>query len=432
MRKNTKFTTMNEKSLKSALIFILITICIDSIGVGIIIPSFPSLIAETAHVPMKESAIYFGWVMGIYAFMQFLFSPLIGNLSDRFGRRPVLLISVFGMGLDFLVMYFAPDLFWLVLGRAISGIFGASFTTAAAYISDVSTAETTARNFGLIGAAFGIGFVIGPAIGGLLADFGTRAPFLVASAFSLLNFLFGFFVLKESLPKDQRRKFELKRSNPFGAFKQMARFKELKYLFVVTFLVMLANLAIHNTWNYFTIEKFLWSKKDVGYSLAFVGVCFGVVQGGLSGYFTRVLGEKKTAFIGLITVIAVMVGISLVPFGWMLYLVMLPYSFSGIIDPAIRTIVSAGTPQNEQGELQGVFTSIMSLAEIIGPPFFMWIYATSRHEAPTEWWGFGAPFLVASVIAAVAMFYLWWALRNFKGVQKVNEVESTNSQVDEN
>ncbi|MFN5635642.1 MAG: TCR/Tet family MFS transporter [Flavobacteriia bacterium] len=422
---------MNEKYLKSALIFILITICIDSIGVGIIIPSFPSLISETAHVTMNESAMYFGWVMGIYAFMQFLFSPLIGNLSDRFGRRPILLISVFGMGLDFLVMYFAPDLFWLVLGRAISGIFGASFTTAAAYISDVSTPETTARNFGLIGAAFGIGFVIGPAIGGLLADFGSRAPFLVASIFCLLNFLFGFFVLKESLPKYQRRKFELKRSNPFGAFKQMARFKELKYLFVVTFLVMLANLAIHNTWNYFTMEKFLWSKKDVGYSLAFVGVCFGVVQGGLSGYFTRMLGEKKTAFIGLITVIVVMVGISLVPYGWMLYLVMLPYSFSGIIDPAIRTIVSAGTPQNEQGELQGVFTSIMSLAEIIGPPFFMWIYSTSRHEAPNDWWGFGAPFLVASMIAAVAMFYLWWALRNFKGLQKVNEVESTNTPINE-
>jgi DHA1 family tetracycline resistance protein-like MFS transporter len=156
------------------------------------------------------------------------------------------------------------------------------------------------------------------------------------------------------------------------------------------------------------------------------------VQGGLSGYFTRVLGEKKTAFFGLLTVIVVMVGISIVPYGWMLYLVMLPYSFSGIIDPAIRTIVSAGTPQNEQGELQGVFTSIMSLAEIIGPPFFMWIYSTSRHKGPNEWWGFGAPFLVASAIAAVAMFYLWWALRNFKGIKKVNEVESPNTQVDEN
>ncbi len=416
---------MTNSTMNKALIFILITICIDSIGIGIIIPSFPSLISETAHVPLKDSAIYFGWVMGIYAFMQFLFSPLIGNLSDRYGRRPVLLISVFGMGLDFLVMYFAPDLFWLVLGRAISGIFGASFTTAAAYISDVSTPETTARNFGLIGAAFGIGFVIGPAIGGMLTDFGSRAPFLVASVFSLLNFVFGFFVLTESLPPSQRRKFELKRANPLGAFKQMARFKDLKYLFVVTFLVMMANLAIHNTWNYFTMEKFLWSKKDVGYSLAFVGVCFGVVQGGLSGYFTRVLGEKKTAFFGLFTVIFVMIGISMVPYGWMLYLIILPYSFSGIIDPAIRTIVSAGTPQNEQGELQGVFTSIMSLAEIIGPPFYMWIYSTTRNSAPNAWWGFGAPFLVAAVISFIALVFLWRSLRNFKGLKtnRAQEVE---------
>ena len=174
---------MQTINSKSALIFILITICLDSIGLGIIIPSFPTLISETAHVPFSEGSKYFGWVMGAYAFMQFLFSPLIGNLSDRFGRRPILLISVLGMGLDYIVMYFAPDLFWLVLGRAISGIFGASFTSAAAYIADISTPEKRAQNFGMIGAAFGIGFVIGPAIGGLLADFGTRTPLLVAAFF---------------------------------------------------------------------------------------------------------------------------------------------------------------------------------------------------------------------------------------------------------
>ncbi len=252
---------------KTALLFVLVTICLDSIGIGIIIPSFPTLIAETANVSLKESSQYFGWVMGAYAFMQFVFAPLIGNLSDRFGRRPVLLISVLGMGLDYLVMYFAPDLFWLVVGRAISGIFGASFTSAAAYIADISTPETTAKNFGMIGAAFGIGFVIGPAIGGLLTDFGPRAPFMAAAVFSLTNFIFGLIVLKESLPSNDRRVFDLKRANPFGAFRQMARFKKMKYLFVVTFMVLLTNFALHNTWNYFTMEKFGWTEKHTHSSL---------------------------------------------------------------------------------------------------------------------------------------------------------------------
>ena len=219
---------MSLLNSKSALIFILITICLDSIGLGIIIPSFPTLVSETAHVSITESSKYYGVVMGSYALMQFLFSPLIGNLSDRFGRRPILLISVLGMGLDYLVMFYAPDLFWLVLGRAISGIFGASYTTAAAYIADISSPEKRAQNFGMIGAAFGIGFVVGPAIGGLLVDFGPRAPFLAAAIFSLINFFYGLVVLKESLPVDQRRKFEWIRANPLGALLQMNRFKKLK------------------------------------------------------------------------------------------------------------------------------------------------------------------------------------------------------------
>ena len=403
---------------KTALLFVLITICLDSIGIGIIIPSFPTLIAETAHVSLKESSQYFGWVMGAYAFMQFLFAPLIGNLSDRFGRRPVLLTSVLGMGLDYLVMYFAPDLFWLVIGRAISGIFGASFTSAAAYIADISTPETTAKNFGMIGAAFGIGFVIGPAIGGLLTDFGPRAPFMAAAIFSLTNFVFGLFVLKESLPAISRREFDLKRANPFGAFLQMARFKKMKYLFVVTFMVLLTNFALHNTWNYYTMEKFGWTEKQVGYSLAVVGVCFGAVQGGLSGVLVKRLGEKGAATLGLVIVSLTMLGISMIPYGWMLYVIILPYSFSGIVDPAIRTIVSTGTPSNEQGELQGVFTSIMSLAEIIAPPVYMWFYYTARKAAPDAWWSFGVPYFIATFMGIGALFLLRWALKGYKEVTK--------------
>ena len=246
---------MNIINPKSALLFILVTICLDSIGLGIIIPSFPTLISETAHVPISQASQYFGWVMGAYAFMQFIFSPLIGNLSDRFGRRPILLISVLGMSLDYMVMYFAPDLWWLVIGRAVSGIFGASFTSASAYIADISTPDKRAQNFGMIGAAFGIGFVIGPAIGGLLSDFGARTPFLVAAFFSMANFIYGFIVLKESLPVENRRAFEWKRSNPFGALKQIKRFEKLKYLFLVSFLTILTTMCVHSTRNFYSKEK---------------------------------------------------------------------------------------------------------------------------------------------------------------------------------
>ena len=286
---------MSLVSSKSALVFILITICLDSIGLGIIIPSFPTLVSETANVSIDDSSKYYGVVMGSYALMQFLFSPLIGNLSDRFGRRPILLISVLGMGLDYIVMFYAPDLFWLVMGRAVAGIFGASYTTAAAYIADISTQENRAQNFGMIGAAFGVGFVVGPAIGGLLTDFGPRAPFLAAAIFSLVNFVYGFFVLKESLPPNERRKFEWKRANPLGAILQMGRFKKMKYLFIVSFFLILTNMSVHSAWNYFSMSKFGWTAKEVGISLAVVGVCFGVVQGAASGLLVKKLGEKGAA-----------------------------------------------------------------------------------------------------------------------------------------
>ena len=396
---------------RNALVFILITICLDSIGLGIIIPSFPTLVSETAHVSLTESSKYFGWVMGTYAFMQFLFSPLVGNLSDRYGRRPVLLLSVFGLGIDYLFMFFAPDLMWLIIGRAIAGMFGASFTTAAAYIADISTNDTRARNFGLIGAAFGVGFIVGPAIGGLISGFGTRAPFLVAAIFSLANFAYGFFVLKESLPEDQRRRFDIRRANPLGAIKQIKRYANNKYLFVVTFFVLLANMAVHNVWNYYTMSKFGWEIRDVGISLAVVGVCFGVVQGGLSGVLVKKLGEKGAATLGMVILVLVTTGIGLIPYGWMMYILILPYAFSGIVDPSIRSIVAGQTANNEQGELQGIFTSLMSLAEIIGPPFMMWIFYSTSSMAKTNDVWYGSPFFAGGILALIGFVILRWAFR---------------------
>jgi len=410
---------MNVINPKSALIFILVTICLDSIGLGIIIPSFPTLVSETAHVPISQASQYFGWVMGAYAFMQFIFSPLIGNLSDRFGRRPILLISVLGMSLDYMVMYFAPDLWWLVIGRAVSGIFGASFTSASAYIADISTPDKRAQNFGMIGAAFGIGFVIGPAIGGLLSDFGARTPFLVAAFFSMANFIYGFIVLKESLPVENRRTFEWKRSNPFGALQQMKRFKKLKYLFLVSFLTILTTMCVHSTWNFYSMEKFGWTTKEVGISLAVVGVCFGVVQGALTGKIVAKVGRRNAAKLGLFLSIFVLMGMGLIYEGWMMYAIILPYAFTGIVDPAIRSIISGQVQSNEQGELQGIFTSLMSLAEIIGPPLFMWFYYNFKSSVPNSKLGLGTPFLVAAFIALLAFLLISWTL---KGYTKTDDV----------
>ena len=414
---------MNVINPKSALIFILVTICLDSIGLGIIIPSFPTLVSETAHVPISQASQYFGWVMGAYAFMQFLFSPLIGNLSDRFGRRPILLISVLGMSLDYLVMYFAPDLWWLVIGRAVSGIFGASFTSASAYITDISTPDKRAQNFGMIGAAFGIGFVIGPAIGGLLSDFGARTPFLVAAFFSMANFIYGFIVLKESLPVENRRAFEWKRSNPFGALQQMKRFKKLKYLFLVSFLTILTTMCVHSTWNFYSMEKFGWTTKEVGISLAVVGVCFGVVQGALTGKIVAKIGQRNAAKLGLFLSIFVLMGMGLIYEGWMMYAIILPYAFTGIVDPAIRSIISGQVQSNEQGELQGIFTSLMSLAEIIGPPLFMWFYYNFKSSVPNSNLGLGTPFLVAAFIALLAFLLISWTLKGYTKTDEVAEEE---------
>jgi MFS transporter, DHA1 family, tetracycline resistance protein len=399
---------------KNALIFILITIAIDSIGLGIIIPSLPSLVADATGMTVQESSKYGGLVMATYALTQFLFAPLIGNLSDRFGRKPIILLSLFGLGIDYVFMFYAPSLAWLVVGRAIGGMFGASFTTAAAYIADISTDENRARNFGMIGAAFGIGFIVGPAIGAAVSGFGIRAPFLVASFFTLANLIYGLLFLKESLPADHRRAFDLKRANPIGALIQIQRFARNKYLFLVTFLVLIANAAVHSLWSYYTMSRYSWGPKDVGISLAIVGVSIGLIQGGFSGVIFKKLGERKTTVVGLIILIITITGIGLLPYGWMMYVIILPYALSGISDAGIRSIVSGQTARNEQGELQGIFTSLMSVAEVIGPLFMFWVFYKTTPLAKENPIWYGSPFFVGGVIALVALVILRWVFSHVK------------------
>jgi DHA1 family tetracycline resistance protein-like MFS transporter len=396
---------------KNAMLFIFITIVIDATGLGIILPTLPDLIAETSNVKLGESKMYAGYIAMVYAVMQFIFAPIIGGLSDRYGRRPVLLMSLFGLAIDYVIMFYAPSLFWLVIGRCVSGMFGASYSTATAYISDISTKETRTKNFGMVGAAFGVGFIIGPAIGGVLGDVGLRVPFLFAAGLSFLNFIYGIFVLKETLAPENRRPFSLKRSNPIGSFIQIVKYKELANMFVVIFMYYLAGTAIQNTWVYLTKERFSWDEMDVGISLAVVGVCVAVVQGGLTGLFAKKWGDVKTAYMGLMMFVLAVLGIGFANQGWMLYALMLPYAFTGLAGPTIQAIMSKNTKDSEQGELQGSITSIVSLAEIVGPVFMMALMTWTTVGIPESERVYGSPYFAAAVFVLIGTYFFYRAMR---------------------
>lgn len=377
------------KSTKQAAVgFIFITLLIDVTGLGIIIPVMPKLIQELTGGTNSEAASYGGWLISAYGIMQFLCAPIMGGLSDRYGRRPVLLASLFGFGVDYLFLAFAPTLAWLFVGRFIAGIMGASFTTAGAYMADISTPEKRAQNFGLIGAAFGLGFIIGPVIGGLLGGMGSRVPFIVAAILTLINWLYGYFILPESLNKENRRAFEWKRANPIGTLKSLFRYPLITGLLVSLSFVYISAHAVQSNWAYYTIEKFKWTETMIGISLGVVGLVFAIVQGGLIRFIIPKLGQERSVYIGLALYAAGFILYAVATQGWMMYAFTVVYCLGGIAGPALQGIMSGVIPPNEQGELQGGFTSLMSLASIFGP-FIMnglFSYFTSP-EAPVYYPG---------------------------------------------
>ncbi|MBL7883394.1 MAG: TCR/Tet family MFS transporter [Bacteroidia bacterium] len=350
-----------------SLLFIFITILIDVIGIGIIIPVTPKLIQHLTGEGLSEASIYGGFLAISYALMQFLFSPVLGGLSDRFGRRPILLIALFGLGIDYIFMAFAPSIAWLFVGRILAGISGASFTTATAYIADISEPEKRAQNFGLVGAAFGIGFIIGPVIGGICSKWGTEVPFLVAAAFSLLNFIYGYFILPESLKPELRRKFEWKRANPIGSLIHLKKYPMVLGLVTTLVFLYLAGKSVESTWSYYTMYKFSWDETWVGYSLGVVGVIVAIVQGGLIRTVIPKLGHTKSIFIGLPLMFFGLILFAFATQGWMMMAFLIPYCLGGITGPALQGVISNQVPANEQGELQGALTSLISLTSIIGP-----------------------------------------------------------------
>jgi DHA1 family tetracycline resistance protein-like MFS transporter len=398
---------------KSAISFIFITLLIDVMGWGLIIPVMPELISQLKNIPVNEASPYGAWLLSAYAITQFVCAPVIGNLSDRYGRRPVLLFSLIGFGIDYLFLALAPSYGWLFIGRVIAGITGASFTTASAYIADISTPETRAKNFGMVGAAFGLGFIIGPALGGLLAGWGVRAPFYAAAVLCLLNVLYGYFVLPESLSKDHRRKFEWKRANPFGSLMLFKKYPTIGGLAFSFFLIYLAAQAVQGNWNFFTIYRFHWTEKMVGISLAVVGLLVGLVQAGLTRVVNPKLGNEKSIYIGLLLYT---LGLALFAFAsetWMMFAFLVPYCLGGICGPAIQAVLAGHVPPNEQGELQGALTGLMSLTTILGPPLMsnLFKYFTTD-KAPFHFPG--AAFLLGAIFMLGSAAISYYVLKNEK------------------
>lgn len=357
-----------KTSRRTALALIFVTLLIDSMGFGLIIPVMADLVAQLKGIPVNVASTYGAFLLSAFAIMQFVFSPVVGNLSDRYGRRPILLISLLGFGIDYFILAWAPSYEWLFVGRIIAGITGASFTTASSYIADVSPDETAkAKNFGLIGAAFGMGFVLGPALGGLLARFGIRAPFYAAAGLCLLNCLIGYFLLPESLPKDNRRAFDWKRANPFGSLKFLLKHPEIGALALCFFLLYLGAQAVQSNWNFFTIYRFNWSEGMIGISLTVAGVLMALVQAGLTRVVNPKLGNEKSTYLGLSLYIIGLLLFAFATQGWMMFAILIVYCLGGICGPSLQSVISGYVPSNQQGELQGALTSLMSLTTIFGP-----------------------------------------------------------------
>jgi DHA1 family tetracycline resistance protein-like MFS transporter len=406
---------------QAALSFIFITILIDVIGFGIIIPVMPTLIETLIHGTVSQASLYAGLMLLAYSAMQFLFSPVIGNLSDKYGRRPILLTSLLGFGVDYLFLAFAPSIGWLFVGRVIAGITGASFTTASAYIADVSPPEKRAQNFGLIGVAFGIGFIIGPLIGGVLGEWNIRYPFFAAAGLALLNAAYGFFILPESLSMDHRRPFEWRRANPVGSLLQLKKYPSIIGLAVSLFLIYFAAQSVQSVWTFYTMLKFNWSKFLEGCSLAFIGTMIAMVQGGLIRITLPKFGIERSIWMGLLLYSLGLILFAFATESWMMFLFMVPYALGGIAGPALQGLMSNQVPANEQGELQGGLTSLMSLSSVFGPwtmttLFYYFTNFKDKRYLP------GAPFILGALLMLIAALL---AIRSFKKTKHLKPKETT-------
>lgn len=398
------------KKRKPGLVFIFITLFLDVLGIGLIVPILPKLVDSLTEGGLDSASYTYGWLVGLYALMQFLFAPIIGSLSDRFGRRPVILLSLFGSGLDYFLLAWAPTLPWFFLGRLLSGITGANFSAAAAYIADVSPPEKRSANFGIIGAAFGLGFIFGPAIGGWLGHYGLRVPFIAAGILTLVSWLYGLLILPESLKPENRREFNWGRSNPIAALSSLTRSRLIMGLSGTYFLSNVAHQVYPSIWVLYTAYRYNWGTLQTGLSLALVGLMAAVVQGGLTRRIIPRIGERKAVIIGLSIMAISLTGYGLAPEGWMTYCIIFFGSLAGIATPAIQGTISKSVEDNEQGSIQGSLTSLQSVSGFVGPLVTTTIFGFFISEkAPAVIPG--APFFFSTMLVLVSMMLAAWAFR---------------------
>lgn len=361
---------MTVPPTKSAITFVFITVLLDMIGFGLIMPVLPLLIQSVGHIDVAHAAFIGGWLFAAFSVTQFLFGPTMGNLSDAYGRRPLLLLAVAGLFVDYMIMALAPNIAWLFVGRLFAGFCGASYVVANAYIADITPPEGRAKAFGMMGAAFGMGFVIGPAIGGLLGTFGPRVPFYVAAGFSLLNFLFGYFVLPETLPVEKRRGFELARANPIGTFKVFATYKGVVPLCIVMAIYFFATAVYPAIWPYWASANFGWSAAMIGLTLAAFGVVNAVFQAGLTGWAVKKFGEWNVALFGMFIGVVAVFGYGLATSLTMVLILLVVHGPEGFVHPMLTAMMSNEVPADAQGEMQGGLASVQSLAMLLGTVVF--------------------------------------------------------------
>jgi DHA1 family tetracycline resistance protein-like MFS transporter len=395
---------------RPALGFIFITLVLLVLGYGIIIPVLPGLVTQFRGGNIADGSDYYGWLVGVFAAMQFVASPILGSLSDRFGRRKVILIALAGTAVDYVIMGLAPNMGWMFVGRMISGVTAGALATCNAYIADVTPPEKRAQGFGLVGAAFGLGFVIGPAIGGLLGQYSIRLPFFVAAGCVAINWLYGAFVLPESLPAENRRPFSWRRANPVGSLLALRRFRGVMDLAWMHFIYMSASTMLQSIWVLYTGYRYHWTTLEIGLSLTFIGMMAVVVQGGLVRRIIARTGERKGLVIGLVNSAVIMAGYGLATKGWMIYGLMIVGAWGGIAGPSAQALITKHVPANEQGAVQGSLSGLTSLAGIFAPIVAAWSFGRCI-AADAAWHLPGIAFFEASTLMLVALAL---ALRSFQ------------------
>lgn len=388
------------RSRKAAAGFIFLTIFLDVLGIGIIIPVLPGIVTDFAGGDESAGARLYGPLTAVYATMQFLFAPMIGALSDRYGRRPVLLTSMAGFGMSYVMLWWAPSIAWLFVARVISGLTGATVTTANAYLADVSTKETRAQNFGLVGAAFGLGFVFGPAMGGVLGSFGERLPFLASAALAGLNLLYGLFVLPESLPAERRRPFRLADGNPLKTLGTLRRWPLVAGLATAFVFSTLAQRGLETVWVLHCSWRYGWEELQNGLTLALVGVMVAFVQGYLIRKVVPRFGEQKVVLWGLVVVALGFIGYGSAPVGWVVLIVIPIASFGSMATPTMQGLLTGAVPEDEQGAVQGALTSLLSLTAIVAPLISTGLF--SYFTSPQ------APFTSRGPPSSSAPCAIWW------------------------